>query len=55
LHHDWVGIGGNQEGVLALSADGGLWIWPGKHANASYSPLRGSRRPQLIANLLDHP
>jgi ABC-type transport system involved in multi-copper enzyme maturation permease subunit len=50
IHNDWVAIAGNWEDVIALAADGSLWLWPDREIYPQYL-LKLPKQPQLLGNV----
>lgn len=53
IHHDWVALATVQNGVVALAADGSLWLWPGQGmANDPQLVMRLPKQPQFLGSVL---
>jgi hypothetical protein len=53
IHNDWVAITSTWYGTLALSADGGLWLWPDREQYEDYTLLKLPKQPKHLANIFD--
>jgi len=53
IHHDWVDLIGTWDGVIALAADGGLWLWPDRDVYEQYTLLKLPKQPKQISNIFD--
>lgn len=57
IHSDWVAVGQMLNGIVALAADGSLWLWrsdaPAYSSGDFHSWLAPTRRPQLLGNVFD--
>jgi hypothetical protein len=51
IHNDWVAIASTWEDVIALAADGSLWLWPDRDQNERYTLLKLPKQPQLLGNV----
>jgi alpha-tubulin suppressor-like RCC1 family protein len=53
IHNDWVAITGAWEDVIALAADGSLWLWPDREQNEyeRYTLLKLPRQPEFLGNV----
>ena len=51
IHNDWVAIAGAWEDVVALAADGSLWLWPDHEQYERYTLLKLPKQPQFLGNV----
>jgi hypothetical protein len=51
IHNDWVAIAGNWRNVVALAADGSLWLWPDREQYEQETLLKLPKQPQLLGNI----
>ena len=51
IHNDWVAIASAWEDVVALAADGSLWLWPDREQYERYTLLKLPKQPQLLGNV----
>jgi alpha-tubulin suppressor-like RCC1 family protein len=52
IHNDWVAIATTWEDVIALAADGSLWLWPDKNSYEYYGPLiKLPKQPEFLGNV----
>jgi ABC-type Na+ efflux pump permease subunit len=52
IHNDWVAITSAWEDVVALAADGSLWLWPDhEQYERTHTLLKLPKQPQLLGNI----
>ena len=51
IHNDWVAIASTWEDVIALAADGSLWLWPDHEQYERYTLLKLPKQPQFLGNI----
>ena len=51
IHNDWVAITSDWEDVIALAADGSLWLWPDRQEYERYTWLKLPKQPQFLGNV----
>jgi hypothetical protein len=51
IHKDWVAMVNTWDAVIALAADGSLWLWPNREEYEQYTLLKLSKQPQLLGNV----
>jgi hypothetical protein len=51
IHNDWVAIASAWEDVVALAADGSLWLWPDHEQYERYTLLKLPKQPQFLGNV----
>jgi hypothetical protein len=51
IHNDWVAIANTWEDVIALAADGSLWVWPSREQYERFTLLKLPKQPQLLGNV----
>jgi ABC-type transport system involved in multi-copper enzyme maturation permease subunit len=51
IHNDWVAIAGNWQDVIALAADGSLWLWPDREQYEGSTLLKLPKQPQWLGNV----
>jgi len=51
IHSDWVAITQTWDDVIALSADGSLWLWPDREQIEQYTLLRLPKQPKFLGNI----
>ena len=52
IHNDWVAIASTWEDVIALAADGSLWLWPDREQYEHYATLlKLPKQPQFLGNI----
>ena len=53
IHHDWVALAAIPNGMVALAADGSLWLWPSQGMfNDPQLVMRLPKQPQFLGNVL---
>ena len=52
IHNDWVAIASNWEDVIALAADGSLWLWPDHEQYEQQTLLKLPKQPEFLGNVL---
>ena len=52
IHNDWVAIAGTWQDVIALAADGSLWLWPDREEYERSTLLKLPKQPQRLGNVL---
>ena len=53
IHNDWVAIANTWQDMIALAADGSLWLWPNRDQYEQYTLLKLPKQPQFLGNVLD--
>jgi hypothetical protein len=51
IHTDWVAIASTWEDVVALAADGSLWLWPDRQEYERFTLLKLPKQPQFLGNV----
>ena len=51
IHNDWVAIANTWEDVIALAADGSLWLWPNRDQYERSTLLKLPKQPQFLGNV----
>lgn len=51
VHNDWVAIANTWEDVIALAADGSLWLWPNRDQYERFTLLKLPKQPQFLGNV----
>jgi hypothetical protein len=51
MHNDWVAITGTWEDVIALAADGSLWLWPDREQYERNTLLKLPKQPEFLGNV----
>ena len=51
IHNDWVAITGTWDDVIALAADGSLWLWPNRAQHEQSTLLKLPKQPQYLGNV----
>jgi hypothetical protein len=51
IHNDWVAIANNWEDMIALAADGSLWLWPNRDQYERSTLLKLPKQPQFLGNI----
>ena len=51
IHNDWVAIANTWEDVIALAADGSLWLWPNRDQYEQSTLLKLPKQPQPLGNV----
>jgi ABC-type transport system involved in multi-copper enzyme maturation permease subunit len=51
IHNDWVAIASTWEDVIALAADGSLWLWPNRDQYERYTLLKLPKQPEFLGNV----
>jgi len=51
IHNDWVAIANTWEDVIALAADGSMWLWPNRDQYEPFTLLKLPKQPQLLGNV----
>jgi ABC-type transport system involved in multi-copper enzyme maturation permease subunit len=49
IHSDWVALGGGNNGICSLAADGSVWWWSAFYYNTKW--LAPSRKPMAMGNI----
>jgi hypothetical protein len=52
IHNDWVALANNWEDVIALAADGSLWLWPDRAQYEQQTLLKLPKQPDFLGNVL---
>jgi ABC-type transport system involved in multi-copper enzyme maturation permease subunit len=52
IHNDWVALANNWEDVIALAADGSLWLWPDREQYEQQTLLKLPKQPKFLGNVL---
>jgi hypothetical protein len=53
IHHDWVTIAGTWDNVIALAADGSLWLWPNREQYEQSTLLKLPKQPKFLGNIFE--
>jgi hypothetical protein len=53
VHNDWVAINHTWEDMVALAADGSLWLWPNREQSEQLTLLKLPKQPQLLGNIFN--
>jgi hypothetical protein len=53
IHNDWVAIVNTWDNVIALAADGSLWLWPDRAQYEQSTLLKLPKQPDYLANVFD--
>jgi hypothetical protein len=51
IHRDWVALASTWEDVIALAADGSLWLWPDRDQYERYTLLKLPKQPEFLGNI----
>ena len=51
IHSDWVAIANTWQAVIALAADGSLWLWPNREHPGQSSLLKLPKQPGFLGNV----
>jgi hypothetical protein len=51
IHNDWVAIANTWEDVIALAADGSLWLWPNREQYEQATLLKLPKQPEFLGNV----
>jgi alpha-tubulin suppressor-like RCC1 family protein len=51
IHSDWVAIANTWGDVIALAADGGLWLWPNHDQYEQFTLLKLPKQPQFLGSV----
>jgi alpha-tubulin suppressor-like RCC1 family protein len=51
IHNDWVAIANTWADVIALAADGSLWLWPDREQYEQSTLLKLPKQPQFLGNV----
>jgi alpha-tubulin suppressor-like RCC1 family protein len=51
IHNDWVAIASTWDDVIALAADGSLWLWPDREQYEQNTLLKLPKQPQYLGNI----
>ena len=51
IHNDWVAIASAWEDVIALAADGSLWLWPDREQYEQLTLLKLPKQPVFLGNI----
>jgi alpha-tubulin suppressor-like RCC1 family protein len=51
IHKDWVALANRWEDVIAIAADGSLWLWPDREQYEQSTLLKLPKQPQPLGNL----
>jgi hypothetical protein len=52
IHHDWVAIASDWDDVIALAADGSLWLWPDREQYEQHTLVKLPKQPEFLGNVL---
>ena len=55
IHNDWVAIANTWSDVIALAADGSLWLWPDRKQYEQDTLLKLPKQPQPLGNIFSKP
>jgi len=55
IHNDWVAIANTWADVIALAADGSLWLWPDRELYDRETLLKLPKQPKLLGNVFGKP
>jgi hypothetical protein len=55
IHNDWVAIAQTWEDVIALAADGSLWLWPDREQYEQATLLKLPKQPEFLGNVFGKP
>jgi len=55
IHNDWVAIASTWGNVIALAADGSLWLWPDREQYEQSTLLKLPKQPQFLGNVFGKP
>lgn len=56
IHNDWVAIATTWEDMIALAADGSLWLWPNREGyEYEQTLLKLPKQPQPLSNVFNKP
>ena len=51
IHNDWVAITSDWDDVIALAADGSLWLWPDREQYEQQTLLKLPKQPEFLGNV----
>ena len=51
IHNEWVAIASTWEDVIALAADGSLWLWPDREQYEQLTLLELPKQPVFLGNI----
>jgi ABC-type transport system involved in multi-copper enzyme maturation permease subunit len=51
IHNDWVAIASTGQDVIALAADGSLWLWPNRIEYERETLLKLPKQPEYLGNV----
>ena len=51
IHNDWVALANTWEDVIALAADGSLWLWPDRRQYEDLTLLKLPKQPESLGNI----
>ncbi len=51
IHDDWVAIANTWEDMIALAADGSLWLWPDREQYEQSTLLKLPKQPEFLGNV----
>jgi ABC-type transport system involved in multi-copper enzyme maturation permease subunit len=51
IHNDWVAIASTWQDVIALAADGSLWLWPNHIEYEQGTSLKLPKQPEFLGNV----
>jgi ABC-type transport system involved in multi-copper enzyme maturation permease subunit len=54
-HNDWVAIASTWQDVIALAADGSLWLWPNHIKYEQETVLKIPKQPRLLGSVFSTP
>lgn len=52
-HRDWVALTSGWDGAIALSADGGVWLWPDRRVHEDYILMALPKQPRFLGNVFE--
>ena len=55
IHNDWVAITSDWDDVIALAADGSLWLWPDREQYEQQTLLKLPKQPEFLGNIFTAP
>ena len=54
IHNDWVAIASTWQNVIALAADGSLWLWPNSIEYEQETLLKLPKQPEFLGNVFSN-
>jgi hypothetical protein len=51
IHNDWIALANTWGDMIALAADGSLWLWPDRDQHEQSTLLKLPKQPEWLGNV----